>query len=159
MKYTIGIDPGFTGAIAVLDCDGFCIELKDTPTREEPYKDKTRPVLYPAKIISLLAPYLGDSCVILEDVTARPKQGVVSMFRFGHGLGVWEGILSALAIPYIKVRPVDWKNYFGFKKEKKKIETLAYTRNKFPILYPYLRLSKHHNRADALCLALYGYEI
>lgn len=109
MSVSIGIDPGKTGAIAVMDDDGIlCLEQFNV--------DKYVDVLsYVGKSTST-----KDIKVCLEKVGAMPGQGVVSMFNFGHNLGVIEGILSALRIPYQLVPPQTWKKEFSLTGDKAK---------------------------------------
>lgn len=109
MSVSIGIDPGKTGAIAVMDDDGIlCLEQFNVD-----------------KYVDVLS-YVGmstsakDIKVCLEKVGAMPGQGVVSMFNFGHNLGVIEGILSALRIPYQLVPPQTWKKEFSLTGDKAK---------------------------------------
>lgn len=109
MSVSIGIDPGKTGAIAVMDDDGIlCLEQFNVD-----------------KYVDVLS-YVGQSTsakdikVCLEKVGAMPGQGVVSMFNFGHNLGVIEGILSALKIPYQLVPPQTWKKEFSLTGDKAK---------------------------------------
>ena len=58
------------------------------------------------------------SCV--EKVGAMPGQGVVSMFNFGHNLGLIEGLLQANKIPYQLVPPQTWKKEFSLTGDKQK---------------------------------------
>lgn len=109
MSVSIGIDPGKTGAIAVMDDDGIlCLEQFNVD-----------------KYVDVLS-YVGQSTsakdikVCVEKVGAMPGQGVVSMFNFGHNLGVIEGILSALRIPYQLVPPQTWKKEFSLTGDKAK---------------------------------------
>lgn len=109
MSVSIGIDPGKTGAIAVMnDDDVFCLEQFNVD-----------------KYVDVLS-YVGSSTsskdikVCVEKVGAMPGQGVVSMFNFGHNLGVIEGILSALKIPYQLVPPQTWKKEFSLTGDKAK---------------------------------------
>lgn len=109
MRVSIGIDPGKTGAIAVMDDDGIlCLEQFNVD-----------------KYVDVLS-YVGQSTsakdikVCVEKVGAMPGQGVVSMFNFGHNLGVIEGILSALRIPYQLVPPQTWKKEFSLTGDKAK---------------------------------------
>lgn len=109
MSVSIGIDPGKTGAIAVMnDDDVFCLEQFNVD-----------------KYVDVLS-YVGSSTsskdikVCVEKVGAMPGQGVVSMFNFGHNLGVIEGILSALRIPYQLVPPQTWKKEFSLTGDKAK---------------------------------------
>lgn len=109
MSVSIGIDPGKTGAIAVMDDDEIlCLEQFNV--------DKYVDVLsYVVQSTSA-----KDIKVCLEKVGAMPGQGVVSMFNFGHNLGVIEGILSALRIPYQLVPPQTWKKEFSLTGDKAK---------------------------------------
>lgn len=109
MSVSIGIDPGKTGAIAVMDDNKIlCLEQFNVD-----------------KYVDVLS-YVGRSTsakdikVCLEKVGAMPGQGVVSMFNFGHNLGVIEGILSALRIPYQLVPPQTWKKEFSLTGDKAK---------------------------------------
>lgn len=109
MRVSIGIDPGKTGAIAVMNDDRIlCLEQFNVD-----------------KYVDVLS-YVGRSArakdikVCVEKVGAMPGQGVVSMFNFGHNLGVIEGILSALRIPYQLVPPQTWKKEFSLTGDKAK---------------------------------------
>jgi crossover junction endodeoxyribonuclease RuvC len=42
---------------------------------------------------------------VIEQVTAMPKQGVTSMFRFGYSSGGIYGAVVALGLPVSFVRP------------------------------------------------------
>lgn len=109
MSVSIGIDPGKTGAIAVMDDDGIlCLEQFNV--------DKYVDVLF----YVVQSTSAKDIKVCLEKVGAMPGQGVVSMFNFGHNLGVIEGILSALRIPYQLVPPQTWKKEFSLTGDKAK---------------------------------------
>jgi len=80
-----------------------------------------------------------------------PKQGVASTFKFGRSYGTILGVLGALSIPTIRVRPQVWKHHFGLLRQPKDASRALAQR-----LYPDLQglnLVKHHGRADALLLA------
>ncbi|MFQ6105415.1 MAG: hypothetical protein ACE5OP_14165 [Candidatus Glassbacteria bacterium] len=51
----------------------------------------------------------GAQVIFMEQVHAMPKQGVVSMFSFGQGFGIWLGILACHRVPYELVAPQRWK--------------------------------------------------
>lgn len=61
----------------------------------------------------------GAMCCV-EKVSAMPGQGVVSMFNFGHNLGVIEGLLRGYGIPYQLVPPQTWKKEFSLSSDKAK---------------------------------------
>jgi len=89
----------------------------------------------------------------LEKVHAMPGQGVTSMFSFGEGYGVWQGILAGLQIPFDLVAPQTWKKHTMRDCSKEKGASMV----KALQLYPQadIRLKKHHGRADALLIAEY----
>ena len=61
-----------------------------------------------------------DTIAIIEAVHSFPGQGVASTFKFGNNFGQWQGILSAMAVPYIQVSPQKWMaSYQPLPKEKK----------------------------------------
>ena len=103
MKTYIGIDPGKSGALALLTEDGQCTVV---PFQESAYT-------------AILKASSGPSSVCcLEKVGAMPGQGVVSMFNFGHNLGYIEGLLQAFDIPYQLVPPQTWKKEFCVTSDK-----------------------------------------
>ena len=53
-----------------------------------------------------------NTTAIIEKVHSMPKQGVVSTFKFGNNFGQWQGILSAMGIPYEEVTPQKWMKMF-----------------------------------------------
>jgi crossover junction endodeoxyribonuclease RuvC len=101
----IGIDPGKSGALAIMHNDG---EIKVIPFNAVHYD----------ALLGQLKGYRAKCCV--EKVGAMPGQGVVSMFNFGHNLGYIEGLLRANSIPYQLVPPQAWKKEFSLTGEKSK---------------------------------------
>lgn len=104
----VGIDPGKEGAVAVLNnvADGR-LELFQTPTLPGG-TGRTR--YNPAGMAQLLRQFpTSRTTVYIELVHAMPLQGTVSMFSMGEGLGIWQGILAALQLPYEMVSPQRWK--------------------------------------------------
>jgi hypothetical protein len=47
---------------------------------------------------------------IVESVSARPGQGVTSMFAFGQAVGIVWGVLGAFGVPTTAVTPAAWKS-------------------------------------------------
>lgn len=97
-KLWMGIDPGLSGGIAITNSQ------KEWLAQPMPTSDQE--VLF---AIEEMASY-GKLChVYLEQVGARPGQGVVSMFRFGESYGFLQGILIAKKLPFTLIRPQDWQ--------------------------------------------------
>lgn len=168
----IGIDPGFTGAVAVIDTDFDMVSFWDTPTAQvktAPRRKTVQDVLenrkpkhgvkqeyLPSQMAVILRDLKDANChVWLEKVGAMPGQGVTSMFRFGVGFGLWQGIIAALELPMTLVTPQAWK-----KEIMVAVSDKDATRIKAQSLYPScvkdLCMIKHQGRADALMIAEYG---
>ena len=108
----IGIDPGLSGAIAILE-DSKIKELFDMPVMPDGKKNKRQ--LNSALLVKLIKnsiKNLEDTVMVVEQVNAMPGQGVTSMFNFGQTFGAIKGICAALELPIFLVRPAKWKKHF-----------------------------------------------
>ena len=108
----IGIDPGLSGAIAVLE-DVKVLSLFEMPVMAEGKKNKRQ--LNSAQLVNIIKENTnGDEevAVIVEQVNAMPGQGVTSMFNFGQTFGAIKGVCAALGLPIFFVRPSKWKKHF-----------------------------------------------
>ncbi len=147
----IGFDPGNTGAIAVLTDDKEFIAVHDMPVMANGKKNQVNAAEV-ARIINIYA--AENSCfVVIEKVGAMPGQGVTSMFNFGMGFGVIQGVVAARELPFVLVTPQKWKKAASLiGKEKDNARTLAQQ------LYPLAPLGRKKDigRADALLIARFG---
>lgn len=107
MKTYIGIDPGKSGAMAIMPANG---EVTVIPFDAMKY----------SVALAQVHSELNDVMCCVEKVSAMPGQGVVSMFNFGHNLGVIEGLLRGYGIPYQLVPPQTWKKEFSLSSDKAK---------------------------------------
>ena len=155
----IGIDPGLTGAMAVIDKSGAAVV--DMPVRARlSGKGQELDLL---ALVDLVDKWLmDDTTVYLEQVSAMPgdgarKMGATSAFSFGRSTGQIEGILTALGATVVHVRPQAWKKRAGLSGKPKDVaRTLA--QNLWPSRHGELKLKKHVGRADALLIARFGGE-
>ena len=150
----IGIDPGISGAISIVE-NKKIIEVYDTPTMIDGKKNKRQ--INSAQVTNIIKERLNDDkevIVVVEHVNAMPGQGVTSMFNFGQSFGVIKGICAALSLPIYFVRPTKWKKHFNLIKTNKDA-----SRTKVIEVYPELSSKLHRkkdsNRADAILIALY----
>jgi crossover junction endodeoxyribonuclease RuvC len=159
----IGIDPGLSGAVAVIDegvintMDPVTVSVFDTPTAVVEGEKTKREYLATAMAL-LLKSYAGrtDVLAVLEHVHSMPKQGVSSSFCFGRGKGMWEGILAAYNIPTELVSPQRWKKEIMADQGKDKSAARFKAMALFPSLADQLKLVKHDGRAEALLMAEYA---
>jgi crossover junction endodeoxyribonuclease RuvC len=151
----LGIDPGITGAIALLDKDLRYVDIKDMPAIAGIGKRQQVNAAEVSRIVRVWKQLAGDEPIIafVEQVAAMPGQGVSSMFSFGDSFGVIRGVLAASDIPLLLVHPRQWKQRAGLiGTEKDKARTVAQN------LYPAVPLARKKDigRADALLIARYG---
>lgn len=97
---------------------------------------------------------------VLEFVSARPGQGVTSMFHFGQAAGVPVGVMETIDLPWIDVVPQTWqrwvKEFVGLEPKQPFLSAevaLQCSREEYHHLF---KRSKDHNTADAYFLALWG---
>ena len=153
----IGIDPGLSGAIAILE-NNKIVSIFEIPVMSEGKKNKRQ--LNSAQLVKLLKDNISKNeevSVVVEQVNAMPGQGVTSMFNFGQSFGVLKGIFSAMQIPMDFVSPVKWKKFFNLINTNKDA-----SRTKAIEIYPYfsskLSKKKDANKADAILISSFYYQ-
>lgn len=136
----LGIDPGQKGGIAIVGAD-----------HSEAWR-------YPgdiqeaASLLGFIAMNHSIKLACIEKVSAMPKQGVSSTFKFGMNYGAWQGVLAALAIPYITVTPAKWqKALLDAGTGETKARSLNMARRLYPMID--LKFKADDGKADALHLA------
>lgn len=94
--------------------------------------------------------------VIVEEVGARPKQGVSSMFTFGLAVGTILGTVSAHQKQIELVAPTDWKKSSklgGLSGVDAKRAALARAKELWPEHHETFRKEANHGQADAALMA------
>ena len=150
----IGIDPGISGAISVVE-NKKILEVYDTPTMIDGKKNKRQ--INSAQVSSIIKERLNtgkEVVVVVEHVNAMPGQGVTSMFNFGQSFGVIKGICAALNLPIYFIRPTKWKKHFNLIKTNKDASRTKVI-EAYPEISDKLHRKKDSNRADAILIALY----
>ena len=148
----IGIDPGLSGAIAILE-NNKVLNIFDIPVMSEGKKNKRQ--LNSALLVSLLKENVNKNeevVVIVEQVNAMPGQGVTSMFNFGQTFGAIKGICAALDFPIFFVRPSRWKKHFELinaSKDSSRTKAIEM----YPKLSNQLAKKKDVNKSDAILIA------
>jgi crossover junction endodeoxyribonuclease RuvC len=120
----IGIDPGLSGAIVVLEND-LPTEWYRMPTMKTGSANRVNA----SALASIIRRTIFDdeeTRAYVELVSSMPGQGVASMFSFGHSAGVIQGVLGAYRMPVRMVTPQSWKKRAGLiGKDKEAARTLA----------------------------------
>jgi Holliday junction resolvasome RuvABC endonuclease subunit len=136
----IGIDPGKSGAMAIVWGDG------------QPAMSVCRFYATYADQAEWLSGFdLTDPVVaVIEKVSSSPQMGVVSAFSFGKSQGFLLGLLTAYKIPYHEVTPQKWQKAMGCMSGGDK----NVTKHAAQKLWPHLKIT--HRDADARLIAEYG---
>lgn len=142
----LGVDPGMTGALALIDNDGSLRQVFDMPVVG---KD-----ISATMIAAILKPYVSILRVaVVEQVASMPGQGVHSVFKFGMGYGKVLGVLGTLEIPIVDVTPAHWKREMHLGKDKDLSRELAV--KTWPKSSELFKLKKNADRAEAALLSLW----
>ena len=146
MSLFIGIDPGKSGAMAIVSTDTQPF-VRVVPFDEREY----------AEVLRFHTTYDTIGGCVVERVNAMPKQGVSSMFSFGENYGFIQGLLTAFNIPYELVMPRVWKKEFGVTSDKN--TSIAVARRLFPDV-SLMRTEKcrkeDNNIAEALLMSAFA---
>jgi crossover junction endodeoxyribonuclease RuvC len=149
----IGIDPGLSGAIAVLTDD--TLQIHDMPVMTVDRNGKAKRQVSANELAELLNLYAGKDChVYVERVSAMAGQGVTSVFSFGRSFGMIEGILAALKMPVTFVAPATWTRAIG--RSPGKDASRARAMELFPNYEYFFKRVKDDGRADAALIAHWG---
>lgn len=153
----IGIDPGLEGAVVMLNHAGVVFAFHRTPVFK-PTKGRTvHNVGECARMLRTLHGLAGsldsDLRIAIEDVSSRPGQGVVSMFSFGVGYGLWQGISASLDVPVLRVKPKGWQDIALAGRSRKDVKqtALVVASELFPSLA--IRDKRDQGLADAALIA------
>jgi crossover junction endodeoxyribonuclease RuvC len=143
-------DPGLNGAGAVSDERGDFIACFDLPT----IGDGAQRRVDAANLADLIREHGPHAFAIVEQVGARPRQGVSSMFRFGQAYGTILGVIGALAIPVRHVSPAKWKRALGLNRDGETSRARAI--ETWPAKAELFVRKRDHSRAEAALLGLYA---
>lgn len=141
------IDPGISGAVALVDTTTSEALVADLPT----IALGKRNTINPYSLASVLREW-APNLLVIEHVATRPGQGVSSSGNFMYGAGVLFGVAGALGLEVDFVPPATWKrglNLLGTSKEASRSLALRL----FPALQSELKRKKDSDRAEALLIA------
>lgn len=136
----IGVDPGLSGGIAFLRAEDLRLVVYPMPTVK---KQNGKRDVDPYRLADIVGKHAevgdDDSLAIVEDVGAMVYttrqgqvrgQGAAASFNFGKSAGVVLGVLAALGIRVVPVKPSVWKLAMGLSSNK--AESIARATFLFP---------------------------
>jgi crossover junction endodeoxyribonuclease RuvC len=145
----LGIDPGFTGALAIYDINSrVLVDLADTPSTVKKDCKSAK-----AKTIVDVA----DIALFISAWASQIRGCVVSMFNFGFVTGIVHGVVGSFFIPIHKTKPFIWKPLMGLTKDKDLSRKKA--KELFPSRAADFNRVKDDGRAEAALLAKFGERI
>ena len=150
MSVILGVDPGGTGAFALLHPDGTLENTWDMPAHDGIV---SAPLI--ADLIDNIRADWPIAVAYVENVHSMPKQGVASSFKFGRAFGVAVGVLGGARVPVEYIEPSVWKRKAGLTGQPKDA-----SRHRAIELWPsvshlFARV-KDGGRADAALIARHG---
>lgn len=155
MAYTIGIDPGISGAVAILDKSGGLIEVFDMPTVELKVGKATKRRVSPELLTQeLRGKWEMIDAAVIEQVASSPQMGVSSAFSFGESFGIIKGVLAAMHIPVQTVPPAVWKR--ALKLNSSKDGSRAKAIQLWPAQAGEFKRAKDDGRAEAALIAYWS---
>jgi len=134
----LGVDPGASGASAAIYPCGALEHIKHTASERD--------------IFAFYQHLCGQAptFALIEQVNAMPKQGVVSMFKFGQSFGCLRGMLIGAFIPFEMVTALKWQNAMKCRTGGNKNVSKARAQE----LWPTHKWT--HATSDAFLIAEYG---
>lgn len=175
MTWLMGIDPGVSGAIAIIDLFGRKLWLHNIPyLMVKLGRAKARNELQEAAVASLFRQVLkdsqGDLAVTIEVQSPAPMIGSrgegeggsfkrrgspSSMNQQLGGYYMLRGIMTGIGISYEKENPADWKRAFALSSDKNESRHLA--SRLLPLCVDAFTPGKARaDYAEATLLAVYG---
>jgi Holliday junction resolvasome RuvABC endonuclease subunit len=154
----IGIDPGLSGAVAVLTLDGTYLASAKLPTIAVK-KGNQIDILTLARGLDALRTHYDVRLFVIEEPQLRGKQqGILATHTQGRAYGRLEAYTELHQIPCEIVHPKVWQAAVLGKITHDKKVAMAYVGRRYPDaeLRPGRCTKAQDGIADAICLAEYG---
>jgi crossover junction endodeoxyribonuclease RuvC len=151
MTRYLGIDPGLSGALAIVETINgvpVLVDAIDMPSTGTGAKARVD-IIAAAQWIAKHAP----SMALVERAQAYPRQGASSGFSYGRAVGAIEVTVALCQIPMTLVEASGWKRRLhlpGKDKEAARQRALQL----FPAQHALLARKRDHGRAEAALITL-----
>lgn len=150
----LAIDPGKTGAIALVDRQGILVDVADLePLYAGPVLS---PSLLRATILDLCCDLPGEVWACVVEAVNSHGMGRQSAFNFGQSLGTCRSVPVCLGIRVVDVTPTTWKRAMALTADKDVARARAADR--WPDHADKFRRVKDDGRAEAALLACWWRE-
>lgn len=148
-----GVDPGSSGALALLDARGNLLDVRDMPSAEIKVSGNDRKRIVPAELALILREW-APAHVVIERVQGLPSDGGARAFAFGYAAGAVGGVVATLGYPMTFVSPQKWKKASGVTSDKETCRMRAL--ELWPMHAAWFARKLDADRAEAALLARYG---
>ena len=160
----LGVDPGLTGAIAMLGHKAEFLHLEDIPVmqrmvspRKGGVKNQVNCHAVKETLQLWLQPYHHNEVhAVIELPIAFPGQQIQTVASSFLTAGHLEGVIQCLGLAHTLVSPADWKKALNLTSSKEQARATAIRR--WPDAAHLLKRVMDHNRAESLLIAAYGNE-
>jgi hypothetical protein len=159
----IGVDPGLSGALALMTTDRRLLGVWDMP-KEPRAKGKGNEVNayllsdLVADILDIVKEQGHKAEAIIEQVGPMPRDSRPAAFKFGDSCGVLRGVFGANYVPMRFVAPGIWKRHHSLIKKDKSASRML-VMSKWPEQRDLFRRVKDDGRAEAALIAEFGLAI
>lgn len=157
----VGIDPGTTGALALIGPAGELLDVRDMPVVSIRINGSTRDRVDAASVAELLREWAPGEAVI-EAVNPRKGDTPLTAGELCRASGTVEGVVAALGIAVSFVQPMAWRKAAGVRlptgstyKERKEASRQR-ALQVWPASAAFFKFKKNADRAEASLIARHG---
>jgi len=149
----LGIDPGNTGALALMSPIGDLLDVADMPCVAD--GTKGRQTVNPALLAAIIRKW-APAVAFCEYVGARPTDAKVAAFAFGRCRGAIEGTLGALGIPVTMLTVPTGRRAVGLPVGSTKEMARGAAIRRWPGKAEYFARVRDDGRAESALIAVAG---
>src|SRR5262249_25752973 len=149
----LGVDPGTNGGLAIIVLDGTAPVLADCvdiPVIGEGAKKRVDAIAICKRVSKRNIQH-----AYIERARALPGQGAGNEFKYGHAVGSIEAAIALCGIPATVVEPAKWKKFYRLRGGDTELRRQR-AAQLFSGGHEFLFLKRHHHRANAALIALFG---
>lgn len=148
----LGVDPGGSGAIALLA--GGAVRVADMPTFSVTRGKSAKLEVDALALYDMIRVWAPTHCYF-EQVGGIPGQSAPAAFNFGRACGLAEAVVKVSGVRIVTVPPATWKRRMGLIGGGKD-DARAMATRLWPAAAAEFRRKKDDGRAEAALLAEYG---
>lgn len=149
-----GVDPGGSGALALLTRGGLDLQVADMPVFRVARGKGTKVEIDVFGLSDLLQDWAPDAC-FFERVGGMEGDAPSAAFNFGRAAGAAESLMKLTGARFQFVTPPQWKKGMGLVR-KAKDDSRALATSLWPRRAADFRLKKNDGRAEAALIAEFG---